>query len=146
MVLANTRHGKGVEETMASARKPAILILLVFAGVLLRPVPLVHGIAVCVGFVLFRVILKAIGGWLAFKGTSVRGDIFRGHLAQGEVALSIAVSFRLLYSGHGELIDLAYAAVIVSVAINELIGPRSLRGLLVDAGEIRQDLPISKEA
>jgi len=144
LVIANTRHGQTVLDTMASAQKPALLILLVFAGVLWKPVGLLPGIGITLGYWSLRTVLKAIGGWLATKGTVLRGDIFRGHLAQGEVALAIALSFRLIFDSPAA--DLAYTAVIISVAINELIAPRFLRGLLVDAGDIRQDISESRGA
>ena len=54
------------------------------------------------------------------------------------IALAIAITFRLFFSG--EAVDLAYTVVLCSVAVNELLGPRLLRGLLVDAGEIREDI------
>ena len=91
-----------------------------------------------------RTILKAVSGWMATKGTALRGDIFRGNLAQGEVALAIALSFRLMFDT--PVANLAYTAVIASVAINELIAPRFLRGLLVDAGDIRQYISESRRA
>ena len=58
--------------------------------------------------------------------------------------MAIAISFRLIFEP-SVAIDLAYTAIVASVAVSELIGPRFLRGLLVDAGEIRQDLPVYEE-
>jgi hypothetical protein len=137
-VLGSTKHAGNLRRTLASAGKPMTLILLVFAGAFLQPVPPGLGFACCAGFLLFRVLLKAVGCWIASAGTPMRGDLFRGSMAQGEVALAIALSFRLFFAG--EAVDLAYAAVLCSVAFSELVAPRLLRGLLVDAGELRQDL------
>ena len=137
-VLGSTKHADTLRSTLASAGKPMTLILLVFAGAFLEPVPLVTGLSCCAGFLFFRVLLKAVGCWIASAGTPMRGDLFRGSMAQGEVALALALSFRLFFDGPA--VDLAYAAVLGSVAFSELIAPRLLRGLLVDAGELRQDL------
>ena len=46
---------------------------------------------------------------------------------------------------NGEAVDLAYVAALFSVALNELISPRWLRSLLVDIGDIREDLVNAKE-
>ena len=72
---------------------------------------------------------------MASIGTNLRFDVFRGLLAQGEISLSIAISFRLLFQG--EVVDLIYSSMLFSVVLNELIAPRFLRSLLVDAGDLR---------
>ena len=59
--------------------------------------------------------------------------------------MAIAISFKLMLDGGGEAIDLAYVAALFSVALNELISPRWLRALLVDIGDIREDLIEAKE-
>ena len=74
----------------------------------------------------------------------MRADLFRGHLSQGEVSLAIALSFKLMFDG-SEAVALAYVAVLFSFALNELISPRWLRDLLVDIGEIRDDIPAVQE-
>jgi NhaP-type Na+/H+ or K+/H+ antiporter len=59
-------------------------------------------------------------------------------MSQGDVAVAMALSFRLVYTG--PTVDLAYTAVLFGVVVHELVSPRLLRGLLVDAGELREDL------
>lgn len=142
-VLINTRPGPQVYRTLTGTAKPVALVLLVFAGVRLEPVNLTLGLIVCGGYIVIRLLFKILGGYMASAGTPMRGDIFRGMMAQGHVAVAIALSFRLYYDG--EAVDLAYAAVLGSVIVNEFIAPRLLKGLLVDAGDVTQDVALSRE-
>ena len=103
------------------------------------------GTALCLGFWGIRFVLKAFSSWLSSYGSSMRSDLFRGHLSQGEVSLAIALAFKLMLDGNGDAVDLAYVAALFSVALNELISPRWLRSLLVDIGDIREDLVRAKE-
>ncbi len=139
VVLVHSRHGEAIHSTLAGTQKPASLILLVFAGVLWTPVPALPAIALSVGFIVLRFVCKALGCWIASMGTSLRDDLVRGLLAQGHVALAIALMFRLVYSGPA--VDLAYTAILASVVFYELIAPRVLKGLLIDAGDLRHDVP-----
>ncbi len=137
-VLVNTtRYGRELARTLHRTARPARLVLLVFAGALLVQVPLVQTACVTVVLVLVRLFAKLIVGRLATRGTSVRADLGRGTLAQGDVAIAMALSFRIAYTGPGA--DLAYTAVVMSVILNEFVAPRLLKGLLVDAGEIRTE-------
>ena len=54
------------------------------------------------------------------------------------IALCIALSYRLIF--HGDAVDLVFTAILVSVVVSEAVAPRLLKGLLVDAGELRQDV------
>jgi hypothetical protein len=94
------------------------------------------------GFLVFRFLLKALSSWLSSYGSSIRSDVFRGNLAQGDISLAIALSF---YFIEGPAADMAYAVAIFSVAFHELFSPRWLRGLLIDIGEIREDISILRE-
>ena len=85
-----------------------------------------------------RVMLKLAAGFVAAAGTPVRPDIGRGLLAQGSVALCIALSYRLVYQG--PVVDIVFTAILASVIVSEAVAPRLLKGLLVDAGELRQDV------
>jgi len=140
-VLVNTRPGPEIYQTLSRTGKPVALLLLIFAGVRFEVVPIAEGFAVAGGYIVLRWLCKAAGGWLATSGTELRRDIFRGMLAQDNVAIAIALSFRLIYSG--DSVDLAYCAILASVMLNELIAARALRGLLVDAGDVRQDVVIA---
>jgi len=145
VVVVQTAKGLSVRAQLERTEKPVKLVLLLFAGALWTPVPAVPALVACIGYVALRVITKAVGSYLATLGTPLRGDIFRGLLAQGNVAVAMAVSMKLVY--HGPAVDLAYTAVLFSVALHEIVAPRMLRGLLVDAGELRQDvLPTPSQA
>lgn len=139
VVVVNwSRHGKGIYEVLERTQAPVRLVLLVFAGALWKPVALGPGLAMALGYIALRVAVKVVAGFLATVGTPLRSDLFRGLMAQGDVAIAIAIGFRLVYSGPA--IDLAYTAILGSVVVNELVAPRLLRGLLIDAGELRQDV------
>lgn len=144
VVIVNTRHGKGVFETLQRTQKPVRLILLVFAGALWVPVPLGPAVVLTVAVIGLRLLGKTVACALASLGTSLRNDLFRGLMAQGDVAVAMAISFQLVYDG--PTVDLAYTAILASVVFYEAIAPRLLKGLLVDAGELRQDVDTAPPA
>ncbi len=137
-VLAQTRQGVKMSRQLERTARPVSLVLLLIAGALWQPVPLVPAAVVVLGFIGLRLIGKVIGASVATVGTPMRGDLFRGLMAQGDAAVAMALSFRLVYDGPA--VDLAYTAILAGVVVNELVSPRLLRGLLVDAGELREDL------
>ena len=135
-VLVNTaKAGPKIRATLENTRRPIVLLLLVFAGALWRPVDPMDATLVSLGYIALRLIGKAVGTNLAGWRSPIRGDYFRGLLAHGDVTVAMAVSLRLVYEGPA--IDLAYTAILVSVVVNDLIAPRVLRGLLVDTGDLR---------
>jgi len=138
VVVVQTAKGLAVRRQLEATEKPVKLVLLLFAGALWTPVAPLPALLACVGYIALRMVTKAVGSYLATVGTPLRGDIFRGLLAQGNVAVAMAVSIKLVYDGPA--VDLAYTAILVSVAVHEIIAPRMLRGLLVDAGELHQDV------
>lgn len=138
VVLGRTALGGRVAAELDRTAKPVTLVLLVFAGALWRPVPLWTGTAFVVGYLLVRLLAKVLASAVATLGTPLRLDLFRGMLAQGNAAVAMAVSYQLVYDG--EIVDLVYTAVVVGTVLSELLSPRLLRGLLVDAGELREDL------
>jgi hypothetical protein len=137
--LINTRQGGAARATLTATARPVNLLLLVFAGSLWQNVPALPAITLTVLVILARGVGKWLGGRLTAYGTLLRHDLHRGLLSQGEAAVAMAVSVRLVYDGPG--IDLAYAAILTSALFFELIAPRWLRGLLADAGELQDDLP-----
>ena len=138
-VLVNaSRSGPEIRATLESTRAPMALILLVFAGALFRPPPLVPAIVVTIGLIGLRLVGKAIGGALAARGTELRPDLHRGLLAQGEVAVAIAVAYRVFHL-EGAVADVVLASVLASRVLHDLVAPRALRKLLVDAGDIRAE-------
>ena len=138
VVVVQTAKGLAVRTQLEATEKPVQLVLLLFAGALWTPVPVLPALGASVGYIALRVVSKAVASYVATVGTPLRGDIFRGLLAQGNVAVAMAVSIKLVY--HSEAVDLAYTAVLFSVAAHAFETQRLLRGLLVDAGELHQDV------
>ncbi len=139
LVLVNSaRRGQLLHTTLESTERPMAIVLLVFAGALWQPTPIVPTLLALGGYLVVRTGAKWLASVLAGLGTSLRKDIFRGLLAQGDVTLAMAVSFRLVYQG--EAANIAYSVVLGSVIVNDLFAPRLLRGLLVDAGELHREL------
>ncbi len=138
-VLVNlVRREWDLGKTLETTHKPMTLILLVFAGALWTPPEaLGHSLGLAGAVVDLRVLSKLVGGWLGAVGTPLRGDVARGLLAQGEVAVAMAISLRLVYEGPA--VDTAYTAILASVVLSEFAAPHLLKGLLVDAGEIRHE-------
>ena len=143
LVLINTRQGRDAHATLKNTARPLSLILLVCAGLLWAPVEPIPALIAAGGYLSLRMVFKALGCFIASIGTPLRRDLFRGLMAQGHVAVAIAVSLRLFYDG--EAAELAYTAILVSVVVNELFASRLLKGLLVDAGDVRQDISLSRE-
>ncbi len=138
-ILVNfARGGQLLHTTLESTERPMALVLLIFAGALWQPTPLVPTLLGLAGFLAARTGAKWLASAIAGWGTSLRKDLFRGLLAHGDVTLAMAVSFRLVYEG--EAAKIAYSVVLGSVILNDLLAPRLLRGLLVDEGEIQREL------
>lgn len=138
LVLVNTSSvGAQVRESLSSASKPLTLLLLIFAGAEWEPVSVIPAAGLAVAYLSVRTVAKMVSAWVASVGRDLRPDLFRGLMAQGDVAIAMALSFRVVYDS--DAVDLAYNAVLFSVVLNELIAPRILNGLLIDAGELRHD-------
>ncbi len=130
-------HGETIPEALARTERPMAIVLLVLAGALWRPSPLVPTLAGFAGFVALRFATKALGSRVASVGTDLRKDLHRGLVTHGEVAVAMAVSFRLVYQGPA--VDVAYSVMLLSFVLHNLIGPRLVRSLLVDEGEITRE-------
>jgi NhaP-type Na+/H+ or K+/H+ antiporter len=136
------------------------LVLLLFAGALWRtPEPVrravwrftegavgIDGVLVSivwwilmplVVYALLRLLGKILGSHIASWGSSIRRDLYRGLLGHGDATVAMAISFRLVYDGL--YVEIAYTVIILSVVLHDLIAPRMLRALLVDAGELRSE-------
>ncbi len=138
-----SRAARPLQETLHGVERPMLLVLLVFAGALWRPVPWTAGLLAVAGYVVLRLLGKVLGSLLSAFGTELRADLFRGLLAHGEVTVAMAVVFRLVYEGPE--VDLAYTAVLGSVLLSDPLSPRMLRGLLLDAGELKERLARAAE-
>ena len=136
------KTGRLMRETLRTTEQPMNLVLLVLAGALWHPLNdydawtaagLVFG---C--FLLIRLGAKWFASKVAAWGlSSMRKDLYRGLLGQGEVTIAMAVSFRVVYEG--PVVDIAYTAILASVVVMDLVAPRLLRDLLVDAGDVGRE-------
>ncbi|MEN0065110.1 MAG: hypothetical protein AAGA48_23405 [Myxococcota bacterium] len=137
LVLAQTRRGGRMATQLERTQRPVTLTLLIFAGALWNPPPLGAVVALTAGFIVLRLLAKVIGVGLATGGTPLRGDLWRGLLDQGDVAVAMSIGFQLVYSHPA--VDLVHTAILAAVVVHGLISPRLLQGLLVDAGEVDND-------
>lgn len=137
VIVNSAKSGPDIRKTLESTESPMALVLLMLAGALLRMPPLLPTIFALLGFVGLRALGKMVGSGLTAWGAPVRADLFRGLFAQGDVAVAMAVSFRLVFEGPA--VELAYAVIIVSILLHRLFAPRMLRTLLVDAGDIQDE-------
>lgn len=145
-VLVNTsRAGPEIRSTLESTRAPMALILLVFAGALVRPPPVVPTLIVTFGFIGLRLAGKVLGARISSRGTELRRDLHRGLLAHGDVTVAIAVAYRVFHL-EGEVADVVFTSVLASRVLHDLVAPRALRSLLVDAGDIRTEAATSTSA
>ncbi|MEQ1565048.1 MAG: hypothetical protein ABMA64_05375 [Myxococcota bacterium] len=136
--LAQTRTGPRIRTELVRTAKPASLVLLLFAGSQWRPVPLDQALLAVVGFVGVRALAKTLAAAVSTVGTPFGAGTSRGMLGQGEVTVAMALAFRLVYDGPA--VDVAYTAVLGGLIVHDFVGPRLLRALLVDSGEIREEL------
>ena len=135
LVLVNTaRSGPSVHETLIRTQRPMYLVLLIFAGAMWSPPPLLAFVSLLAGFVALRLLSQALGSRIGTVGTALRRDLFRAFASHGEIAVAMALSFKLVYSGVAA--DLAYSVILGSVVLHDLAAPRLLRALLVDQDEI----------
>jgi len=125
-------------EAVRAANPPALVVLLVLAGAYWSPPPLLPALAVGAGFVALRIVGRLLASWVAAKLLApMRVDSGRGLLGHGEVAVALAIVFRV--GNEGALVDIGYTAILASVVIHDLIAPWALRGLLLDAGALRDE-------
>lgn len=132
------KTGKIIRNTVSSSAKPMHLLLLMLAGALWQPPPVLFTVATTLAFVVFRLVAKMLGSAIAAWGIAgMRKDLYRGFLAHGEVTVAMAISFQVVFES--PIADVVYTAALASTVIHDVIAPRVLRGLLVDAGAIRRE-------
>ena len=136
--LAQGALGPRIGAQLQRTEQPVSLMLLLFAGALWVPVDLLAAFILTLVLVGMRLLGKVLAVFIATGGTPLRSDMFRGMLAQGDAAMAMAISLQLFYDGSA--VDLTYTAIVASVVIHEFVAAWLLRGLLVDAGELRQDV------
>ncbi len=138
VTLVNTaQSGARIRTTLENTEKPMDLVLMVLAGALWTPPPVVITLYAIAAFIAFRFAGKLVAGGLSSIGNAGLTRIYLGLLGHGEVTVAMAVSFKLVYSG--PLVDVAYTTVLASLVAHNLVAPRILRTFLVDVGEIKSD-------
>jgi hypothetical protein len=144
-----SKSGRRIRATLQSTEKPMALVLMILAGTLWKPSPWLPTLIGLVVFVGLRLAGKWLGSWIGARGSDLRRDLYRGLLAHGSVTVAMAVSFRLVYERifpETTAIDIAYSVILGSVILNDLVAPRILRALLVDAGDLDRELADSADA
>ncbi len=163
-ILANLAPASGeIRQTLNRTERPMSLVLLLFAGALWQPPEPVRRtyhhlfegwaeaqvalIAIAwwillplAAFIAVRYLGKRLGSTIGAWGNPLRPDLYRGLLGHGDATVAMAVSLRVIYSETGLAIDVAFTTILLSVIIHDLIAPRILRALLVDAGELKGEL------
>ncbi len=136
--VATAEIAQSIRDVLDRTRRPMFLMLLIFAGLLWTPVPWIMA-GTALGYVGLRLASKRVGGSLAglLMGSDSRRDLGRGLLGHGDLAVAMALNFRLV--PEWPLSDLVYTTILVSVVCSELWATRSLRQLLIDTGDIRDD-------
>lgn len=143
-VIANLSPSrKRVYSILQRWEKPVYVVVLILAGALLGAgswlaLPLAFAYAV------LRAAAKYAGGRVARRvvptGIAIPPDLGLGLLPQGGISLAMALSAALTYGviigPEGTAIGVAFATIVVAVAVSELVGPLLIRGLLRRAGEI----------
>lgn len=142
-ILAMTPTGAALTDELVPLRRLAARALLLLAGLWWTPVPLNHALPAIAALSALRWVGTWASGWLASVGTAARRDLGRGALSQGEVAIALALSFRLTFDG--DLAALLYTAMLGSILLHTLVSPHLLEGLLVDAGALRQAPTLAPE-
>lgn len=139
IVLVNAaKAGKSIRDTVTTSAKPMHLLLLMLAGALWQPPPILLTVAVTIAFVGVRLLAKMLGSAIAAWGIAgMRKDLYRGFLAHGEVTVAMAISFQVVFES--PVVHVVYTAALASTVIHDGIAPRVLRSLLVDAGAIRRE-------
>lgn len=150
MMLINlSRSGQKVKKSIEGTYRPITLLLLLLAGALWTAPPIGLTALLVVVVLVVRLGGKVFSGWVGSIGVDIRSDVFRGTIGQGDVAIAMAVSFKLVYdiamgpellAGPARsAIDATYTAILITVVVHEIVAPRLLKGLLVDAGGIREE-------
>jgi len=121
---------------LVHAERPLYVILLIMAGALWRMSPLIAALSVI--FIVVRVVGKSVGGIAAFKRypniIENPGLFGSALLAQGGMALAIAIDYRFLMPG--ETSSVLIGLVLTTLALNGLISPHTIKYLLKREGEI----------
>jgi hypothetical protein len=142
-VVANVcRFKVRVYAMLLSWEKPIYGILLVLAGAMLRPPD--WWVVPMVAVLLFgRLIAKLFATWAAVRIVAAGGvpkGLGLGLFSNGGLGLAIVVNCVLNYGSYAgvesAVVDAVFAAVVLAVAVSEVVGPWLLENVLARAGEL----------
>ena len=92
--------GARISKQLLRTERPVSLMLLLFAGALWVPVDPLPTVVLTLGFIGLRLLCKVVHRCSSPRSARpLRGDLFRGMLAQGDAAVAMAVSMQLFYEG-----------------------------------------------
>jgi Kef-type K+ transport system membrane component KefB len=134
--LADKQLSEEITRALERTARPMYILLLIFAGAM-APIGGMTPWLLAMVYVASRVVAKMVGGWVASIGLGhrTRWDQGRGLIGHGEIAVAMALNLMLVFPG--ELGQVVSVAILSSVLANEIWSARLLKGLLIDAGDIR---------
>ncbi|MED5374297.1 MAG: hypothetical protein VX899_24980 [Myxococcota bacterium] len=137
MAGVNDDASERILAILERSRRPMYMVMLIFAGAMWLPIPAM-GWAFVAAYIVVRLAARMLSGWVSsvFLPGEIRRDVGRGLLPQGEVAVAMALNLTLVFGGR-PVMPWVFSAILVSVLLNEFWSARLLRGLLIDAGDIR---------
>jgi Kef-type K+ transport system membrane component KefB len=144
-VAATSAHADHLRDNLDQLKRPAAILLLVFAGIAWRPV------SGWLWLIPAAYLITRVGTWMLASRfavtTFVHGAEFRrvggGLIGQGSLAAAIALSYAQVHAGHGAVV---LTAVLVPMLITDLFAVSTLRRVLANAGAIRPRADIPAEA
>lgn len=144
-VAATSKHGDHLRDNLDRLKRPASILLLVFAGIAWRPVSGWLWL-IPAAYLLTRVGTRMLAARFAVS-TFVHGAEFRrlggGLIGQGPLAAAIALNYAQGHPGRGHIV---LSAVLVPMLITDLFAVSTLRRVLANAGAIRPRAETRTEA
>jgi hypothetical protein len=139
-------HRLLIREVVAPTERPVLLPALVLAGAHLDLHALrgSRGLLIVVGAALAaRILGKLVSGFVVygFSGAARRGTPFIGLGLASSGALSIAAGLAVAIRFPGAVGDAALLAAAAAAVLGEVVGPPTLRRVLLRAGEIAEAAP-----
>lgn len=153
-VVANlSPEGQRIFTVLERWEKPVYLVFLLLAGAYLQfSTPWV--VVLALGYAVFRGIGKVVGSAVLLRVVrlpfATPNRLGYGLIPQGGIALAMAVSGMLTYSGLQvsgvDVVELVFAVLILGVVASELAGPFFTTRVLRRAGEISPEVERALEA
>lgn len=134
--LSDDQLSQELTRALERSAKPMYIVLLIFAGAMATTNGLAAWLLAAV-YVSSRIVARMVGGWVASIGLGhrTRWDQGRAFVGHGAVAVAMALNLMLVFPG--EVGQLVSVSILASVLLNEIWSARLVKGLLIDAGDIR---------